>query len=132
METTAPILGPILAVVGLLMILGNVGVLLYSSWPRSKRQQVRCESSFRIPLRLRKSVQMALLPTVSMVVTLLVLVILGIALLVWLAPVPMEQMTPARSRLLDIAVGMILLSTGALLGFAGGRLAVSRGVSASN
>ena len=127
METTAPILGPILAVVGLLMILGSVGVLFYSSWPRSKRQQVRCESSFRILLRLRKSVQVSHLPTVSMVVTLLVLVALGIALLVWLAPVQMERMTPAQGRLLDIAVGMILLSIGALLGFAGGRLVVSRG-----
>ena len=132
METTAPILALILAVVGLLMILGSVGVLFYSSWPRSKRQQMRCESSFRIPLRLRKSVQMALLPTVSMVVTSLVLVILGIALLFWLAPVPMERMTPAQSRLLDIAVGMILLSAGALLGFAGGRLAAGRARGASN
>ena len=75
---------------------------------------------------------MFLLPTVSIVVTLLLLVVLGIALLVWLAPVQMDQMTPAQGRLLDIAGGMILLSISALLGFAGGRLATSRAISASN
>ena len=38
METTANILGPILFVVGLLMILGGTGALFYSLWPRSKKQ----------------------------------------------------------------------------------------------
>ncbi len=131
METTAPILGPILAIVGLLIILGSFGVLFYSSWPQLKRQQIRCNSSFRMPLRLRKSVQMSFLYTVSTVATLLVLVALGIALLLWLAPVPMERMTPAQSKLLEIAVGMVLLSVGALLGFAGGRLAVNSGDASS-
>ena len=38
METTAPILGSIFAVVGLLMIFGGAGALMYSLWPRSKKQ----------------------------------------------------------------------------------------------
>ena len=38
METTANIIGPILLVVGLLMILGATGALLYSLWPRSHKQ----------------------------------------------------------------------------------------------
>ena len=132
METTANILGPILAIFGLLMILGGVGGLLYSLWPHPNSRQMRRNSSLRISLPLRKSVRMFLLPTVSIVVTLLLLVVLGIALLVRLAPVQMDQMTPAQGRLLDIAGGMILLSIGALLGFAGGRLATSRAISASN
>lgn len=38
METTAYILGPILLVVGLLMVLGGTGALFYTLWPRSKKQ----------------------------------------------------------------------------------------------
>ena len=38
METTANILGPILLVIGLLMILGGTGGLLYYYWPRSPKQ----------------------------------------------------------------------------------------------
>ena len=38
METTANILGPILLIVGLLMILGGTGGLFYSLWPRSKKR----------------------------------------------------------------------------------------------
>jgi hypothetical protein len=38
METTAPILGPILFVIGFTIILASAGVLFYSLWPRAKRQ----------------------------------------------------------------------------------------------
>ena len=38
METTANILGPILLVVGLLMIIGATGALFYSLWPRAHKQ----------------------------------------------------------------------------------------------
>lgn len=45
-------------------------------------------------------------------------------MLVWMAPVPAEDMTPAREILINIADWMIKASVGAILGFAGSRLAV--------
>jgi hypothetical protein len=53
-------------------------------------------------------------------------VVTGVSLLVWLAPVSAEEITPAQDTLLNIADGMTKVSLGSLLGFAGGRLAVSR------
>ncbi len=38
METTANILGPILLVVGLLIVFVSTGALFYSLWPRSKKE----------------------------------------------------------------------------------------------
>ena len=54
------------------------------------------------------------------------LILLGGGVLVWMAPVPAEDMTPAREILLNIADWMIKASAGAILGFAGSRLAVRR------
>ena len=39
METTANILGPILMVIGFLIIFASTGALFYSLWPRSKKEE---------------------------------------------------------------------------------------------
>lgn len=57
---------------------------------------------------------------------LLALILVGGGVLVWMAPVPAEDMTPARDILLNIADWMIKASVGAILGFAGSRLALRR------
>ena len=64
--------------------------------------------------------------TVGVIGLLLALVVLGGGVLVWMAPVPAEDMTPARELLLNIADWMIKASVGAILGFAGSRLAIRR------
>ena len=64
--------------------------------------------------------------TVGVVGLLLALILVGGGVLVWMAPVPAEDTTPARDILLNIADWMIKASVGALLGFAGSRLAVRR------
>ena len=63
---------------------------------------------------------------------LLGLAVLGISVLVWLAPVPSEAYTPAQESLLDIADWMVKASVGALLGFAGGRAASRLAASSSS
>lgn len=69
---------------------------------------------------------MSFITTILVTACLLGFVVLGVGLLVWLAPVQTEQMTPAQNRLLDIADWMTKASVGALLGFAGGRFAVGK------
>ncbi len=64
--------------------------------------------------------------TVGVVGLLLALILVGGGVLVWMAPVPAEHMTPARDILFNIADWMIKASVGAILGFAGSRLAVRR------
>ena len=66
------------------------------------------------------------LATAGVLIVLFGLVVLGGGVLVWMAPVPAEDMTPARDILLNIADWMIKASVGAILGFAGSRLAVRR------
>ena len=64
--------------------------------------------------------------TVGVVGLLLALILVGGGVLVWMAPVPAEDMTPARELLLNLADWMIKASAGAILGFAGSRLTVRR------
>ena len=64
--------------------------------------------------------------TASVLIVLFGLIILGGGVPVWMAPVPAEDMTPAREILLNVADWMIKASAGAILGFAGSRLAVRR------
>lgn len=64
--------------------------------------------------------------TAGVLIVLVGLILLGGGVLVWKAPVPAEDMTPAREMLLNIADWMIKASAGAILGFAGSRLAVRR------
>ncbi len=66
------------------------------------------------------------LATAGVLIILFGLVVLGGGVLVWMAPVPAEDMTPAREILLNVADWMIKASVGAILGFAGSRLANRR------
>ena len=75
---------------------------------------------------------MSFIPTILVVSCLLGFVVVGLSILVWLAPVSAVEMTPAQDRLIDIADWMTKASIGALLGFAGSRLAGSRANAASN
>ena len=68
----------------------------------------------------------SVLTTAGVLIVLFGLVVLGGGVLVWMAPVTAEDMTPAREILLNVADWMIKASVGALLGFAGSRLAVRR------
>ena len=65
------------------------------------------------------------LATAGVLIVLFGLVVLGGGVLVWMAPVPAEEMTPARELLLNISDWMIKASVGALLGYAVSRLAVT-------
>ena len=64
--------------------------------------------------------------TVGVIGLLLALILVGGGVLVWMAPVPAEDMTPAKDTLHNIADWMIKASVGAILGFVGSRLAVRR------
>lgn len=64
--------------------------------------------------------------TIGVIGLLLALILVGGGVLVWMAPVPADDMTPAREILINIADWMIKASVGAIIGFAGSRLAVSR------
>ena len=64
--------------------------------------------------------------TVGVIGLLLALILAGGGVLVWLAPVPAADMTPAREILPNVADWMIKASVGAILGFAGSRLALRR------
>ncbi len=64
--------------------------------------------------------------TVGVIGLLLALILVGGGVLVLMVPVPAEDMTTPRDILLNIADWMIKASAGAILGFAGSRLAVRR------
>ena len=49
------------------------------------------------------------------------LIFLGGGVLVWLAPVPADSLTPAQNNLIVIADWMVKASIGATLGLIGGR-----------
>ena len=55
------------------------------------------------------------------------LILLGGGVLAWLAPVPAEQLTPAQTNLIYLGDTMVKGAIGAILGFAGSRLASARG-----
>ena len=60
---------------------------------------------------------------------LLIIFLLGGVVLVWLAPVPADRLTPAQDDLIELTHGLMLLSLGAILGilgFVGGRRAAGR------
>ena len=48
----------------------------------------------------------------------------GIGILVWLAPVPADELTPAQTNLIYLGDTMVKGAIGAILGFAGARLAM--------
>ena len=66
--------------------------------------------------------------TLAALVVLFGMILLGGGVLVWLSPVPAEQLTPAQTNLIYLGDTMVKGAIGAILGFAGSRLA-SRGKS---
>ena len=59
---------------------------------------------------------------------LLSLVLGGISIMMWLAPISGDELTPAQSNLITIADWMVKVSVGAILGLAGaGRVASNGG-----
>ena len=62
--------------------------------------------------------------TIAAVVVLFALILLGGGVLVWLAPVPADELTPAQTNLIYLGDTMVKGAIGAILGFAGGRLAM--------
>ena len=63
----------------------------------------------------------------SSITVLVGLIVLGGGVLIWLAPVSADRITPAQSNLVEIADWMVKASVGAILGLIGGqRLANGR------
>ena len=65
--------------------------------------------------------------TIPALVVLFALILLGGGVLVWLAPVPADQLTPAQTNLIFLGDTMVKGAIGAILGFAGARLAMHGG-----
>ena len=59
----------------------------------------------------------------SLLISLFGLVVIGVGILAFLAPVPADGMTPAQENLLVIGDWMVKVSVGAILGLGGSRLA---------
>ncbi len=57
----------------------------------------------------------------SSVAILVGMIVLGGGVMVWLAPVSADEITPAQSNLLEIADWMVKASIGAILGLIGAR-----------
>ena len=68
----------------------------------------------------------AILTTASLVAALFFLIMLGGGILVWLAPVPVEQVTPAQDRLIDLADTVVKGSAGAFIGLVVSRLTIAK------
>ena len=65
--------------------------------------------------------------TVVVLVVLVGLIGAGGGVLSWLAPVPASELTPAQLIMIDLADTMVKGALGAILGFAGTRLAMRNG-----
>lgn len=59
---------------------------------------------------------------ISLLVALLALIAAGGGALIWMAPVPAEEITPAQSRLIELADTVVKGASGAIIGFFGLRL----------
>ena len=62
--------------------------------------------------------------TIAALVVLFAMILLGGGVLVWLAPVPADELTPAQTNLIFLGDTMVKGAVGAFLGFAGARLAM--------
>ena len=57
-----------------------------------------------------------------LLLALLTLIMMGVGILVYLAPVPVDRLTPAQGNLLVIGDWMVKVCVGAILGLGGARL----------
>ena len=62
-----------------------------------------------------------------LLLALLTLIMMGVGILVFLAPVPVDLLTPAQENLLVIGDWMVKVCVGAILGLGGARLAPAVG-----
>ena len=62
-----------------------------------------------------------------LLLALLTLIMMGVGILVYLAPVPVDRLTPAQENLLIIGDWMVKVCVGAILGLGGARLAPAGG-----
>lgn len=71
------------------------------------------------------------MPLRGILIILFAIAVVGLVILVWLAPVSAADMTPAQDRLLNVGDWMLKAAIGAILGFAGANLAARDGSRAS-
>ena len=64
--------------------------------------------------------------TLSLLAALIFIMLVGGGVLVWLAPVPADRITPAQDNLINISDWLVKASAGAILGFAGARFSGGR------
>lgn len=134
MDTFAPILGMTMMVIGLLLFMVSVGRLLWALArsdapdppqerpPRRRLLLPRLVANQERPL-MNKNWSNLLVPGVLFA---LLTLVLGGGVLVWLAPVPAEELTPAQNNLIYLGDTMVKGAMGAVLGFAVSRLAARR------
>lgn len=67
------------------------------------------------------------MPLRGILIILFAIAVVGLVILVWLAPVAAADMTPAQDRLLNVGDWMLKAAIGAILGFAGANLAARNG-----
>ena len=63
----------------------------------------------------------------QLVLVLLILMFTGIGILIWLTPVPEDQLTQTQADLISVADGMVMITFGAILGLVGARIAGANG-----
>ena len=59
------------------------------------------------------------------IILLLSLMVTGLSILIWLAPIPAGEITPGQQNLMSIGDWIVKASLGAIFGFAGARLSIS-------
>ena len=55
----------------------------------------------------------------QVVLILLLMLSMGIGILIWHAPIPADELTPAQTNLIDVSDGMVKITLGAILGVIG-------------
>ena len=118
MDSFTQILGLTLIVIGFVGFFIAIGFMLYPPF-----RDYRGPYFGKTPANLMRG---GISPS-GMLIVLFALIALGVSILVLLADIPAERMTPAHKTLLTVGDGLIKLSIGAILGMGCSWLARGKG-----